>query len=257
MAKSKTQTKSSSKTPTRAKPIPASFEDFKTFIRAHLPKCNHDSGSGLSAQFPSFELMPQDYLAYANEALAVPTDANKINCIAHLKRAAECQADTLFHILSIAKFPKTRNFPSKMDTIAHLDLMPSRSVAELNSVRNKMEHEYAVPQIEDLSLYFDLVAGFVSAVEGAIFMLVSTAEMNFAADEAEPARARFDIKYIATEPEIVCAMNDGKSESVYSVKPDDWERFIDSLRIFFLLIRFAYIVSDTYVLNRLDKKQAT
>ncbi|MEZ4868448.1 MAG: hypothetical protein R3C14_44375 [Caldilineaceae bacterium] len=251
-AKSKNLTKegvSSTTTPPRS----VSLENFKAFLRAHLAKCKCDSWGGISASLPEFDLMPQDYLNYANEALATPTDANKINCIGHLKRAAECEADTFLHILSIGKLSKIKNFPAKMDVITYLDLMPSRSISQLNRIRNRIEHEYAVPEIEDLSVYFDLVAGFVSAIEGAIFMLISKSEMEFWADEDESPRVRFQLKYIAKEPEIRCAMNDG-TETVFSVKPDDWDTFVETLRILFLLIRCGYIVSNDYVLKHIDLK---
>ncbi len=252
MAKRQTKTTQNQKSKLKAKPADASFCDVVTFLRANLDACHHDSSSGLSPDFPTFELMPQDYLAYAAEALDSPTDANKINCIAHLKRAAECQADTFLHLLSLANHAKTRNFPSKMNAIATLDLMPSRSVAELNRIRNKMEHEYAVPEIADLTLYFDLVAGFVSAVEGAIFMVVSNAELHFwsSADDAE--RRSFHISYVKGDPELIFDMTVGSSESKFSVKPDEWDTFLKTLRVLFLLIRYGFdLISADFVIKEL------
>lgn len=258
MVKRKKKTPKKSTTKKKPKQKSATYDDFKVFLRDNLDKCDHDSGGGILPDFPPYDLMPQDYLAYAGEALDAPTDANKINCIAHLKRAAECQADTLLHLLSLSKHNKTRNFPSKMNAIACLELMPSRSIAELNRIRNKMEHEYAVPQIDDLTLYFDLVAGFVSALEGAIFMLVSNAELEFWSPADDDPRIRFRIQYIKDTPELNCTMSDGSTEAHYSATPDEWETFLKTLRILFLLIRHGYgMVSAEYVLNELDASSAT
>ena len=229
------------------------FDEFKSFIRDNLCTCEYIEGGHLSPTFPTFDLMPRDYLAYANEALANSTDADKINCIAHLKRAAECQADTLLHILSLSSHAKTRNFPCKMNTIGALDLMPSRSIAELNRVRNKMEHEYAVPRIDDLNLYFDLVAGFVSAVEGAIFMLVCNGDMCFRNELDGANIIVVRVEYRPQEPELICEMSDAAGNSICKVCPDDWHIWMESLRVFFLLCRYDRIISHEHFLKHLDR----
>lgn len=43
-------------------------------------------------EFPDFELLPFDYLEYAEKELAdiKENNAKKINCISHIKRAIEC-----------------------------------------------------------------------------------------------------------------------------------------------------------------------
>lgn len=244
--------------PKKPKQQTATFDDFKAFLHAHLCNCENDSGGGLSPNFPSYDLMPQDYLTYAAEALENPTDANRINCIAHLKRAAECQADTLFHLLCLSGNAKIRNFPMKMTAIASLDLMPSRSIAELNRIRNKMEHEYAVPKIDDLNLYFDLVAGFVSSLEGAIFMLVSNAELDFWGPSDASPRMRFKIAYKPNDTMLHCIMSDGAVESHLAVKPDDWDTFLQTFRILFLLIRCGYnMLSPETVLVEMEKAKTT
>ena len=205
---------------------------FVAFLRSNLDSCTNDGGVGSILEFPPFQLMPQDYLAYATEAINSPTDANRINCIAHLKRAAECQADTFLHVLSLAKHSQTRNFPLKMATISKLNIMPARSLTKLNAVRNKMEHEYSVPDIDDLELYFDLVAGFVAALEGAIFMLASSTHIDFAPEDSNIADAPwFSIEYELKSPYIKCTMRDAEFESVYRVTPDHWDAFIETLRI--------------------------
>lgn len=234
------------------KPQSVSFDDFKVFLRSHLASCDLDGGVGSFPRFPQYELMPQDYLTYAIEAISNPTDANRINCVGHLKRAAECQADTFLHVLSLAKRSQTRNFPRKMETISKLGLIPSRSLTKLNTVRNKIEHEYAIPAIDDLELYFDLVAGFVAALEGAIFMMSSTLQMDFRPFSADGVTdLAFSIQYELDKPEIQCEMETKDSSWIYTVTPNDWDSFVGTLRVYFLLVRYAYIVSSDYVLQHL------
>ena len=241
----------------KPKPTPASFDDFKAFLRSHLHACEHDGGGGDNLKFPNFDLMPQDYLSYAGEAIETPTDANKINCVAHLKRAAECQADTLFHVLSLSKRPQTKNFPRKMETIAHLGLIPSRSLSKLNRIRNQMEHEYAVPQIDDLELYFDLVAGFVAALEGALFMTEFN-HMDFTWQNEDKSFGYLSMEYDTKNPKVESTMSaDGGNPTVFTTTPDDWETFRAALRVFYLLKRYTCTVSSAYVLEHLDATVAT
>ncbi len=70
----------------------------------------------------------------------------------------------------------------KLDFIAKAGLISPRSLAKLNRIRNKMEHEYSVPELSELEAYFDLASGFVHSIEGYIFMLASHAEQEWCLD---------------------------------------------------------------------------
>ena len=145
-----------------------------------------------------------------------------------------------------------------MEAIAQLGLIPSRSLTKLNQIRNKVEHEYAVPEIDDLELYFDLVAGFVAALEGAIFMMASMTEMEFCPHSEDGASdVDLSIQYNSRKPSIESTMRDGNTISVFTATPDDWESFIGTLRLFFLLARYAFIVSSDYVLQHFEPENAT
>lgn len=242
-------------TTTDSTPTDATFTQFVDFLHKHLQGVEHSSSGGISAEFPDFDLMPQDYLSYATAAFDDPSDANRINCISHLKRAVECEADTFFHLLKIRR---RMNFPQKLEVIERLDLMPSRSIIHLNRVRNRVEHDYAVPEIDDLTVYFDLVAGFVAAMEGAIFMLVSASEMDWHSNERdEQQQLRFKIEYVTDDAAIIVTMFCGETKSRFVATADDWDTFIDTLRILFLLIRGAFVVSNEYVRSNLPASTVT
>ena len=233
-------------------PIEVTFLQFVDFLRSNLNDLDHSGGVGISSDFPEFDLMPQNYLAYANIALSDSSDANRINCISHLKRAVECEADTFFHVLQISR---RLNFPQKLEALERLELMPSRSIVHLNRIRNKVEHEYSVPEIDDLSVYFDLVAGFIAAIEGAIYMLISIGGLMEWDAQEENSNLRFsiglDISYSTQTSSITVYMYEGKACSHYKVSPDNWDAFLDTLRILFLLIRGASVISKDYVISLL------
>jgi hypothetical protein len=68
------------------------IDDLMKFLQSHLPPMSWDGGSGGDVEFPNFDLTAFDYLDFAEVALARDGKAERIsNCIAHLKRAAECQ----------------------------------------------------------------------------------------------------------------------------------------------------------------------
>jgi hypothetical protein len=239
-------------------PIEATFPQFVDFLRSNLNHLNHLGGGGISPNFPEFDLMPHNYLAYANIALSDSSDANRINCISHLKRAVECEADTFFYLLQISR---RWNFPQKLEALERLELMPSRSIVHLNRIRNKVEHEYSVPEIDDLSVYFDLVAGFVAAIESAIYMLLTTGDwMEWEAQE-ENSNLRFSIGFDISNSNQSSSINvymyEGTACSHYKVSPDNWDDFLDTLRILFLLIRGASVISTDYVISLLPATPAT
>jgi hypothetical protein len=237
----------------RPEPINASLKEFCDFLRRNLQNLEPSGGSGVNLTFPDFDLMPQDYLNYADEALSSLTDANRINCIGHLKRAIECECETLLVVMNLRKKARDLNFPQKLEFINTLQLMPSRSLGELNRIRNKVEHEFSTPEVEDLTVYFDLVAGFIAAVDGAMFMLATSAESEWVSDFDDLSKPSFNSKYDFGNSTVCFSFFDGKREYIHKCESSDWENFRTELGLMFLLIRAESLVSGDYVVERLPK----
>ena len=53
----------------------------------------------------------------------------------------------------------------KLGFVASLGLFSSVSLIRLVSMRNKIEHEFYVPQISDLNIFFDLTFAFIIIAE--------------------------------------------------------------------------------------------
>lgn len=47
---------------------------------------------------PKFEILPREYLSYAEGEIDRDSVVSRINCIGHLKRALECQVDIFLHV---------------------------------------------------------------------------------------------------------------------------------------------------------------
>ena len=67
--------------------------------------------------------------------------------------------------------------PRKLEFVGAAGIVPARSLAKLNARRNRIEHEYANPDIEELEVYFDLAISFIHTIEGYIFMVAARHHM--------------------------------------------------------------------------------
>ncbi len=131
-------------------------------------------GSWENLRFPKYDIYPRDYLYYADKELSTYLSKHDnsalINCISHLKRAADCQVDIFLHVFQVYKLFKARNlgFDKKLEYLNASAVFSSRTMNRFNLLRNKMEHEYEIPTISDIEVYFDLVMAFVAVLEAAI-----------------------------------------------------------------------------------------
>jgi hypothetical protein len=238
---------------TRKEPQKSTLEHFCEFLRSNFADLEHSGGGGANLRFPEFELMPQDYLDFAEEALLIPTQANRINCITHLKRAIECQCETMLHVLNLQSKGKNANFPRKLEWVSCLSLMPSRSLAELNRIRNKVEHDYAHADDTDLSVFFDLVAGFVASVEGALFMIASSIDTEWRENLDDISKRYGSFGYDFDSRSVKFQYSDGYSHFVHEQSDDDLDSLLMCLGILFSIIRSQALVTPEYVISRLPK----
>lgn len=78
------------------------IERLRTILTENLASLEWDGASGQRGiERPKFELHPRDYLAFAEAELSKNTTVSLINCVSHLKRAAECEIDTFLHIFGL------------------------------------------------------------------------------------------------------------------------------------------------------------
>lgn len=225
------------------------YQSLVEYLTGNLEDLSHSGSIGLSFEFPAFELMPFDYLEFAEQELTQQTTSSRIGCVSNLKRATECEMDTLLHVLGLTKTVKS--FPKKLEFISNVGLISPRSLDKLNHIRNKMEHEYAVPALSELEAYFDLASGFVHSIEGYIFMLTSHAEQEWCnPDPLGELSLRALIRRNPAEVvfEIVSPENQAR---VLTFGLSDFRAYQDALKVFFLLCRATALLSTDYVLSKL------
>ncbi|MGN7760513.1 hypothetical protein [Paenibacillus sp. 22594] len=115
-----------------------------------------------------FDVTPNEYLTFAE----LDIDLNKekhslINALSNAKRAIDCQIDSLlvaFQLYDLAK-KKNWNIPKKIEIIKSLGILAPRILNKINSVRNIVEHEFMVPDEEQVVDFVDIVALFLVSTE--------------------------------------------------------------------------------------------
>jgi len=252
--------------------------DKKTILRNFLlndfSKFSYEQVTGNLLEFPEYDLNARDYLQFAEyELLEMKTYSNKleyihlINCVSHLKRAIDCQLDTCLYVLKLLKIFKRKNLGlnSKLDFFKKAGVFNSFSLDRFNKVRNKMEHDYQIPKIEDIEAYFDLVSAFVSVLESMIMTLRLASEICLTHEELDKkTKTYFDIYYDFTDtPEISyrISINENiyaapiskytREEALATVTPEDREEFPYFLKVLLLLIRQDSFVNDKYILQNI------
>src|SRR5438105_15457877 len=124
-------------------------EQLRKIVLDNLDSLQGDGGSYSTNNPPDFELSAHDYLEFAEKELEVNTYHNLINCVGHLKRALDCQLDTFLHVFNLFDLFRKRNlkFEKKLEFLKAAGVFNSRSLARLNTIRNRMEHDYEIPKV--------------------------------------------------------------------------------------------------------------
>lgn len=237
------------------------IDKVKNFVLEYLELLRNEGSSGRSPKFPNYELTARDYLQFAEEQLSKNTDSSLINCVSNLKRAMDCQLDTFFYSFNLSKIFNDRNlkFEKKLDFLNAAGIFSPRSLARLNTIRNKMEHEYQIPKINEIEIYYDLVTAFVYVLENIALNINN--EMYFSLNEEYVVQGTFKITYSYDEQSIKIGWmitKDGTTFDKEELEASILDKggFVD-FALFFRILLLVYqsegIASPNYILNELKK----
>lgn len=246
------------------------IECIRTFLLEHLGAVDSSVCSRLSTNgngVPEFDLCAYDYLEFADQELkrfttnsAKNRDAHAlINCVSHLKRAVDCQLDTFLYAYNIYAIFQKRNlkFEKKLEFIGECGVFNSISLARLNTARNRMEHHYEIPKIEDIEVYFDLVTAFVSVLERTAKLIsVSCLEFTFNRNKRFEGLFEIDysnlnknfkksydflrIDYSPETPEIIISWQVGEDKEELEATLDQPYEFAYFFRVFMVLVEYGF-----------------
>jgi hypothetical protein len=107
-----------------------------------------------------------DYFAFAECDLRDGADArHAINAISNAKRALHLRVDRLVDVLGgyRGSLKRKGEFPSKLQFCRDCGLASPRIINRINSTRNRVEHDYLCPSIDEAEDYTDIVSLFLGA----------------------------------------------------------------------------------------------
>lgn len=230
--------------------LPDKFPEFLIFLEKNLEVLELSSSTGFNYEFPQFDLLPFDYLDFAELEIENDSTNSRINCITHLKRAIECELDTFLHIFKIPN--KSNNFPQKVEFAKNAGLFSSRSIEKLNKIRNKLEHQYSIPHSIDIENYFDIAAGFVHSIEGCIYLFSNYQHMDW--HEESNVEKGFTGE-ININKQIITFIWSDEAES-QEIKFDlnlNKKQYAYGLHIYHLICKSDNILSADYVNRKINK----
>lgn len=116
---------------------------------------------------PPFDIMPKDFLNYAEYDLNSEYNHNLINSLSNIKRAIDCQLASLFYAFGLLEKLKTQkwNFPDKIDCLNKLGVISPRILLRINRKRNLLEHEYIRPNKNEVEDALDVAILFNAYTE--------------------------------------------------------------------------------------------
>jgi hypothetical protein len=231
------------------------IDKIREFLITHLKDLVVTMQPG-NHKLPEFDLYARDYLRFAEMELDRNDESSLINCVGHLKRAIDCQLDVFLHVYGLDKVFRKNNlkFDKKLDFLREIRVFSSRSLSRLNTIRNKMEHSYEIPKIQELEVYFDLAAAFVAVLEKTFIIAGDEVELEFWDDDKEEfgtdwCGLKYDKEALLFRAQWVYTSR-GESEEV-TVSINERESFAYFFRVFMLLALRGGLASDDYILSQL------
>lgn len=136
----------------------------------------------------SFQIQPRDFLEYARQDLKQVNNRGKINAISNIKKAIDSQIDRVVEFLGydykniddnkelisqinqIQKECGRKNVePFKLNFINALGVAPVVLISEIRGIRNKLEHEYIMPNELDIEKGLELAELFIDTTSYKMF----------------------------------------------------------------------------------------
>jgi len=169
-------------------------DELKKLLKENVHNITTSGGSDSIPDLPEYEIHPREFFGYAEEEMEdLKSNRSVVNCISNLKRAMDSQVDILLYSLNLQKLYKDKRlgFDRKIGFINKCGFFNKGSLSRINTIRNKLEHHYELPSIEDIEVYFDLVYAFIIVLEGGITTVGRESERTFSVvewkeDDSEP-----------------------------------------------------------------------
>ncbi|ELS3558303.1 hypothetical protein ACT0L1_004378 [Vibrio vulnificus] len=155
--------------------------EIRDYFNSYIDSIDGGGGSGAGFELPAFELMPRDFVSFAENDLSEEMTAYQlVNATSNLKRAMDCNLDYLLSVLNLDALYRAKRLgvDRKLGFFKHAGVFNGRSLEKLNKFRNRLEHHYEIPDVKDVDVYFDLIAAFVTIGESFISQIRSMSDVE-------------------------------------------------------------------------------
>lgn len=211
-----------------------------------------------------FELTPEDFLMFAKEDYKNLDSRGLVGVLSNTKRAIDCQVDWIISYLGFDhlkfnelnypnikvvidefenKSKRNDNLSFKLRFVQALEIAPTFLISKIRRFRNKLEHEYIVPKIEEAKEAIEISELFINATQNKVLHKICSCYsiQNEYDEEKRDLESPFIKVYIdlcSGKENRISIYDDSSKESVY-LKPTDNE--------YILLIKSAISYNFTYL----------
>jgi hypothetical protein len=176
-------------------------------------------GAHLSfVQRPFGDLDAEAYLEFARSDLQGDDDRSRVNAFTNAKRSIHYQVERSLWHLGFDPTTLPRSFPSRIDLLAELGLVPSGLVKRYNRQRNEIEHQYVCPDKETTGFVVELAELLALALTPQLRNIVAAMEVTVAG-----TKDRFWIRLV---PGSHCIRIGESDVSLSLANRTEWERYL-------------------------------
>lgn len=142
------------------------------------------------SEYINFDLTPEEFLGFAKEDYRNLDNRGLVGVLSNSKRAIDCQIDWIISYLGfdylsfneknypnikevIDEFEKGMNYNStlsfKLRFIQALEIAPTFLISKIRKFRNKLEHEYIVPKVNEAREAIEIAELFINGTQNIIW----------------------------------------------------------------------------------------
>jgi len=135
-----------------------------------------------------FTIKPEEFQKFAEADLQIADKHHIVNGLSNVKRAIECQIDSLLFAFGLFTKAKNQNlnFPRKIQLLNEIGIVSPRILGKINQLRNLLEHEYSVPERERVDDALDVAILFINYTNKFLYGYFLEFDLNTYSVENQP-----------------------------------------------------------------------
>lgn len=117
---------------------------------------------GYVDRYQPFDLSPGQFLDFAAHDLEAGDSLRaRVNAMGNIKRAVDCRIDTILLFWGLKRIQERMEFSTKVFLLKEMGIVTTNLLDQLNTFRNKVEHQYLEPDVKEVNTYRDAATLFL------------------------------------------------------------------------------------------------